>query len=69
MQPDRYADLWLTDFSADPEEVVRTFPVLPFLVARKGKPTGLQDDQPNATLSSSGMSLRVPLLGQMPLRP
>jgi hypothetical protein len=42
MKPDRYADLWLTDFSVDPEDVVGMLPVPPFLVASTGKPTGLQ---------------------------
>ncbi len=42
MKTDRYADLWLTDFSVDPEEVVRTLPVPPFLVTSTGKPAGLQ---------------------------
>ncbi|OAF08256.1 hypothetical protein AYJ54_16140 [Bradyrhizobium centrolobii] len=41
MNVDRYADLWLTDFPIDPDEVVRAFPIPAFLVARKGEPTGL----------------------------
>jgi len=40
MNCDRYADLWLTDFSTDPEEITREILIRPFLVARKGEPTG-----------------------------
>lgn len=42
MNVDHYADLWLTDFPIDPDEVVRAFPIPAFLVARKGEPTGLR---------------------------
>jgi hypothetical protein len=33
-------DLWLSDFSQDPYEIAEAFPIRPFLVSRKGEPTG-----------------------------
>ena len=41
-RPNRHADLWLSDFSADPREIARALPAEPFLIACKGEPAGRQ---------------------------
>lgn len=62
MKPDRYADLWITDFLASPDEVALMFPMRPFLVGSKGKPTGLQgrSAQRNLIIFRHGFTRAVP---------
>ncbi len=39
---DRYADLWLSNFAADPYEVATTLRTQPIVVAREGDPHGIR---------------------------